>query len=170
MAKLDSVQEDVTIGLVETAKTYTVTYSDSKGGFSGTITVTYNAAYDLSVNQSSVTGYHVDKFTLQDGTEIATSGTWTIANDVTVVVNWAGNEYTVVLNAGANGTCSETQIPVIYGEAYTLPAGTPNEGYTFEGWKLNGTLIPLTGIWEHTAAGTIELTASWQSEEWTKNY
>lgn len=170
LAKLDDVQENVTIGVIETANTYTVTYSDAKGGFSGTITVTYDAAYDLSANQGSVTGYHVDKFTLQDGTEIAASGTWTIASDVTVVVNWAGNVYTVVLNAGANGTCSESQITVTYGQSYTLPVGTPNEGYAFEGWKLNGALIPLTGIWEHTAAGTIELTASWQSEEWTKNY
>ena len=170
LAKLNNVQENVTVNAVATANTYTITYSDAQGVFVDTVSVTYDAAYDWSKVPGTAVGYHFDKFTLEDGTYVATTGTWTIASDTTVVVNWAGNEYTVVLNVGNGGTCETKQITVVYGEQYELPSVTAKDGYVFEGWILNGKKVPVTGTWEYTAAGTIELVASWTSEEWTKNY
>ena len=170
LAKLSNVQETITVNAIPTPNTYTITYVDAQGIFKNTVDVTYDAAYDWSTLPSSPIGYEFDKFTLEDGTPIATSGVWKIADDTNVVVNWTGKKYTVVLNVGKGGTCAEMQIVVTYGEHYELPKVTAKDGYVFEGWKYNGNLIDLTGTWKYTSAGTIELTASYTSEEWTKNY
>ena len=43
--------------------------------------------------------------------------------------------YTVTFNAGTNGTCATTSLTEeAAGAGVTLPAATPNEGYTFDGW------------------------------------
>jgi hypothetical protein len=167
LAKLTNVTENLTVNATETANTYTITYVDAKGVFKNT-TVKYDEAYTL-IQSSAVDGYHVEKFTLQSGATIGASGTWNIAENVTITVHWAANTYTVKLNANG-GTCSVTEIIVTYGEAYTLPTDLQKASSVFEGWKLNGTVIANTGTWTWTTAGSFELTASWQSEEWTKNY
>lgn len=170
LAQLSNIQGNVTVNAVETANTYTVTYSDEKGIFVGTVEVTYDAAYDWSNTLEAVTGYNFEKLSLEDGTFVAMSGTWTIANDTTVVANWTAKQYTVVLKIGEGGTCAQTQFTATYDANYELPTVTVKDGYTFKGWTLNGKLISSTGIWSYDSTETIELIATWESDEWTKNY
>lgn len=168
LAKLSNVQEDVVVNLVETPITYTVTFVDVDGKTLGTQEVTYDAAYEL-VAPTAPTGHDFDKFTV-NGEAFATSGTWKNSDVTTIVVNWVAKTYTISLKVGSNGTCEKTEITVTYDEAYTLPKVTVKDGYVFAGWKLNGEKIDSTGTWKYAAAGTIELVASIQTEEWTKNY
>ena len=166
LAKLASVTDNVIVNAVETANKYKVTFKDAKNVVTQEVEVTYDAAYDLTP-ASAPTGYHFDYFT-KDGEKFAASNTeWKIANDVELTVVWAGNTYTVKLNAN-EGTCSAATIDVIYGESYTLPTPT-KEGYIFEGWYQDSTKVELTGTWSLTGA-SIELKAKWRNEEWTKNY
>lgn len=166
LAKLASVTGNVTVNAVETANKYKVTFVDAKNVVTQEVEVTYDAAYDLTP-ASAPTGYHFDYFT-KGGEKFAASNTeWKIANDVELTVVWAGNTYTVKLNAN-EGTCSAATIDVIYGESYTLPTPT-KEGYIFEGWYQDSTKVELTGTWSLTGA-SIELKAKWRNEEWTKNY
>lgn len=49
--------------------------------------------------------------------------------------------FTVTLNAGTNGTLTETETTVTLNEAFTLPAPTANTNFVFRGWEYNGNLI-----------------------------
>lgn len=170
LAQLSNIQSNVTVHAVETANTYTVTFSDAKNIFTGTVDVTYDAPYNWSNLLTMVTGYNFEKLTSEEGAFVAMSGTWTIADDQTITANWTAKEYTVVLTVGNGGTCTQTTMTVTYDGHYTIPAVTVTDGYVFEGWKLNGTLIASAGTWSYDSNETIELVASLKTEEWTKNY
>jgi len=173
LAMLNNVTENITVDAIETAIKYKVTYQDNKGQITGQVTLEYDATYDLTPT-AVVTGYTFDKFT-NNGVTVATKGTWTIASDVTLVVNWKANTYTVTLDANG-GSCSSTSMKITYDSEYTLPTPT-RSGYTFTGWytengnKVEGNTWKLTG-----ANNSIKLKAAWKANddssegEWTKNY
>lgn len=171
LEQLKDVQQNVVVNAVETPNKYKITYSDAKGVFKGTIELDYNEKYDWTLENNPVTGYTFSKFKIQDGekfVDVPVSGNWSVVGDVTVIVEWTANTYTVVLNPNG-GECSERKITMTYDADYTLPTPTRDD-HTFLGWKLNGKEIPTSGKWTYAAAGTIELVASWRSNEWTNNY
>lgn len=50
----------------------------------------------------------------------------------------AATSYTVAFDAGTNGTCATKTQDVTIGESINLPTVTPNEGWEFDGWYLDG--------------------------------
>ena len=80
--------------------------------------------------------------------------------DHTLVARWQGNDYTVSFNSNGGSTC--VPITVRYGNPYgTLPAPS-RSGYTFLGWKYNGTVITADTIADITDANHT-LTAQWEA-------
>ena len=173
---MGSVNSNLTVHAVETAKTYTITFSDAKGKITGTQTVTFDGDYDFSPDVTLV-GYTFDKYTL-DGAKVDQKGKWMKDSEskaFTLVVVWKANTYTVTLNSDG-GTCDKESIDVIYDAAYELPTPT-RSGYTFAGWYQGTTKVDLSGdAWKYTGAdGQISLVASWtkngdEDGDWTKNY
>ena len=176
LALLDNVTANVTVDAIETANKYEITYQDIKGKITGKVTLEYDDSYDLTPT-AVVEGYTFDKFTY-NGKKVDTKGTWTIAENVTLVVNWTANKYTVSLDA-KGGSCSTASMEIVYDSEYALPTPT-RSGYTFTGWETeDGTAIALSGdAWKHTGANnSIHLKATWEKNtddssdgDWTKNY
>ena len=81
--------------------------------------------------------------------------------DKEFTAHWAGNKYTVTLDANG-GEVEDDTIDVIYGDVYTLPTPT-RTGYTFDGWY-NGDTKCSGGTWERTES--LEVVAKWKANSY----
>lgn len=81
--------------------------------------------------------------------------------DKEFTAHWAGNKYTVTLDANG-GVIEDGTIDVIYGDVYTLPTPT-RTGYTFDGWY-NGDVKYSSGTWEATE--NLEVVAKWKANSY----
>lgn len=85
-----NITENIEVGVIETAKTYTITL-DANGGTvtQSTVTVTYDQAYQLEVPVFA--GKEFTGWTYNDISEVATQGTWKIdakSGTLVLVANW----------------------------------------------------------------------------------
>ncbi len=109
------------------ANTYTITINLNGGtGIATSMTVTYNAHYDLStLGTPSKLGY------IFNGYDIETEGTYTVVGNTEATVQWTADNKTVVFEADG----VETEVTVLNGFAVSRPATDPTKtGYTFQGW------------------------------------
>ena len=90
-----NISEDTTVETIATPETYTITYVLKEGetidGKTGIITetVTYDSDYTLATPKNDVDAEFA-YWAEADGTFRATTGKWTIANDVELHANWSG--------------------------------------------------------------------------------
>ncbi|MCL2521906.1 MAG: InlB B-repeat-containing protein, partial [Erysipelotrichales bacterium] len=157
------IANDVTLVASWTANTYTITFNVNGGNtlVPGTQDVVFGESYTLPTptrEGHTFAGWY-------NGTDsIALTGTWTIANDVTLVATWTANNYTITLDVnGGNALVPNTQ-NVTFGQPYTLPTPT-RTGFTFAGWYNGTDLIPLDGTWDITNDTT--LIAQWTANTYT---
>ncbi len=152
-----SIDSDVELTAVWTAKTYEVTLNKKDGTAAPeTKIVTFDKAYDLGTPVK--TGYEFLAWTTEEGT-FPTTGTWTTDSALSLTASWRAKTYTVTFNvSGGDSLASNTQT-VTYGVApATFPQPT-RDGYTFDGWKLGNEILLPTTPWNHD--GNVELVASW---------
>lgn len=130
LAKLNNISGNVVVNAVETAKTYTITLNANGGTVaSATITVTYDATYELP------TPTHENKFMSfvawkdENGAVVA-NGTWTTDSDVTLTAEWTNVQKTFTVTFKQDGQADKTY-DVKEGESFTeIPAVVEKTGYT----------------------------------------
>ena len=85
------------------------------------------------------------------------SSSTTVTSNMTVIASWTANTYTISFNS--KGGSSVSSITRTYGESLgTLPSPT-REGYTFGGWKYNGSKVKF----DTTVTSDMELVATWSA-------
>ncbi|MCQ2308237.1 MAG: InlB B-repeat-containing protein [Bacteroidales bacterium] len=149
--------------------TYTViaTASPVDGGtVNGVVTYTqdYTALEEVTLTAAAAEHYHFVNWTAADGTEVSTSAeyTFTAEGDVSLMANFALNEYTIA--ATANPTVGGTvegagQYQAL--EEVTLKA-TAAEGYHFISWTENGTPISTNASLSFQATENRNFTANFE--------
>ena len=136
-----NISENITVKAVATANTYTVTY---EGG--ATMAVTYDAPYELATPVQD--GY---KFLgwFNGEAEMAMSGTWTIANNVTLTAKWQKIHTVTFVQNG----CDNIVKTVLDGEALAeVPEVQAKVGYTIA-WDITD-FSAVTGDMTVTAVET----------------
>lgn len=88
-----------------------------------------------------------------------------VSDDLDLTARWQKNTYTVTFNAnGGSGVASQK---VEYLGTAEMPAAPARDGYTFEGWYLNGTLWNFD---EMPVTGDITLVAHWSENRYTVTF
>ncbi len=159
-----NISQNLTVTAIATANSYTVTYDANGGTVDGD---TEELIYDSSYTLKTPTKDNFEFVGWKNGTEtVASSGTWNIAKDVTLVAEWEEKEaYTITYNLGSNaqaGLIFSTQT-VFYGEDFTLviPSNT-NSALYFVCWVITDTTTVFEdGNW--TLKEDISLTAVWDT-------
>lgn len=130
LAKLNNISGNVVVNAVETAKTYTITLNANGGTVaSATITVTYDATYELP------TPTHENKFMSfvawkDENGAVVVNGTWTTDSDVTLTAEWTNVQKTFTVTFKQDGQADKTY-DVKEGESFTeIPAVVEKTGYT----------------------------------------
>ncbi|MDR0373514.1 MAG: InlB B-repeat-containing protein, partial [Nitrososphaerota archaeon] len=89
-----------------------------------------------------------------------------ITGNLTVIAQYAINNYTVTFDAAGGAPTPEPQ-QVSYGETVTRPPDPINSGYAFLGWYVNGTLWDFNN---DTVSGNLTLTGKWGPIDYWINY
>lgn len=141
VAEFVDVSENITVTAVETANRYTITYQPGDGTLDATTqTVTYDAEYTLKVPVHQDGAYTFTCWTRADNTSVAQSGTWKIAEDITLTAQYA-EPYTVSF---VQEGCETVVVKVAEGgslAADAIPAPQEKEGYTVNWDKTDFTNI-----------------------------
>ncbi len=122
---------------------YEITASTNPNGagtISGTGEYNYGASCTLTVTPNE--GYTFVNWT-KDGQVVGTSTsiTFTVTGDADYVANFNTNTYEITASTNPTGAGTVTGAGEYnYGASCTLTV-TPNEGYTFANWTLNGTVV-----------------------------
>lgn len=141
-------------------KTYVVTMDANGGKVTATRKeVVYGDSYKLPVPMRD--GYDFVGW-YSYSTEVDTSGTWEIANNMSLTAKWEASEYTVRLDADG-GVVSREKLTVTYGKSYSLPTPT-RTGYSFRGWYKGSKAFDSSGYWDYT--DDVTLTARWQGNSY----
>jgi len=161
-----NIASDITLTSVFSANEYIITL-DVNGGNTlpaNTQTVTFGQNYTLPV--PTRTGHTFNGW--YNGKDLMPlTGTWDIANDVTLVASWTANTYTITFDVNGGENLDPNTQNITFGESYTLPEPTRN-GFTFLGWFNGLDLIDLTGIW--AISENITLRAEWESQSFFVNF
>ena len=151
--ELDS---DLTLNAKWTANQYKISFNSSGGGSFNAQTVTFGTYVSLPTPSKS--GYDFDGW--YDGSTKVTSGTWSVAKNVTLVAKWTNKSSTLTLNANG-GPGVPSSITVRRGEYYSLP--TPRRtGYNFLGWYNGSSYFSSSGYYNLTS--NVSLTAKWEAK------
>ena len=126
--------------------------------------VTYGGAYTLE--EPSFEGYTFLGWKINDeDTEyFPKNGTYNETSSITLKAVWASNEYTITYDkVKETATISKTTDTVTPGNSCTLLTPTC-DGYTFGGWKIDGTETVLDVKDPYTPTGSVTLVAQWQQD------
>ena len=126
--------------------------------------VTYGGAYTLE--EPSFEGYTFLGWKINDeDTEyFPKNGTYNETSSITLKAVWASNEYTITYDkVKETATISKTTDTVTPGNSCTLLTPTC-DGYTFGGWKIDGTETVLDVNDPYTPTGSVTLVAQWQQD------
>ena len=133
--KIVKVLNDQTLYAHWTVNKYTITFN-SQGGMleNNKKEVTYDEVYgelpEPSMEGHTFEGWYTDP---ENGTEITSSQTVKIKNDITLYAHWTVNKYTITLDPDG-GQITNSTIEIEYGANYSLPEQPTKQGYTFSGW------------------------------------
>ena len=105
-------------------------------------------------------------FTSADNGEEITTG-MTLDASIHIYARWAADEYTVSLDAN-DGQVEQQEVKVYYDSRYGLLPMPTRKGYSFNGWRLNGTNITQNTICRMT--GDHVLTAAWTANCYSVTY
>lgn len=168
-----NVTNNVTVTANFAVNTYTLTYSaGANGSISGTSPQTVNYGSNGSAMTAVPnTGYHFVNWS--DGSVANPRTDANVTNNVTVTVNFAINTYTLIYNAGANGTISGPSPQTVnYGASGSAVTAVSNSGYTFTNWSDGLTANPRTdmGVTSNiTVTANFVATSLPVSAPWTTN-
>lgn len=138
------------------------------GNISGTGTFSYGQTCTLVATTNS--GYTFLNWT-KDGEVVATTASYsfTVEESAQYVANFSQNTYTITVAANPaeaayvfiqNGQNGE----FAYGESCTLRVATPNPGYHFINWTLNGTVVSTDPTYTFTVTGNANFVANFDVE------
>ena len=158
---------DVKLYAVFEANKYVITFNVNGGDalISNTQEVTYDSSYSLPA--TSKMGYTFCGW-VNGSMPVSQTGTWSIANNVTLVASWTLNKYTIQydLNGGTNN--SQNKKSYTY-EDNTFVINEPTRvGYTFVGWTGSCGETPVKNV--TISKGTIgnkTYTANWEANHYT---
>ncbi|MBR5658060.1 MAG: InlB B-repeat-containing protein, partial [Lachnospiraceae bacterium] len=147
--------------------TYTIAFAANGGtGTMSNITVKYNETKTLpkcsfSKAGSSFTAWKWNDKTYANGASVKNL-TSTNGATITFTAQWKANSYTIVFEDNG-GTGTQASISTTYGATVTLPACSfARTGYTFAGWKINGTVYKAGDkVKNLCTGGQVVATAQW---------
>ena len=154
-----------------TQDTYLITATSNPygaGSINGAGNFSYGQTCTLVATANS--GYTFLNWT-KDGEVVATTATYgfTVEESAVYVANFTQNTYTITVAAnpaeaayvfiqnGQNGQ-------FVYGQSCTLRVATPNPGYTFVNWTLNGTVVSTEPTYTFTVTGNANYIANFTVE------
>ena len=151
------------------ANTYIVTYNVNEGDAltPNTLEVTYGEAYELA------TPTRESKFFsgwMYDGDIVANSGTWNIADNVTLVAQWSDvKTFEVSFSGGPGATGTVSSIFATENSVIQLPSkGFTRAGHTFEHWIYDGELFDEGA--DFTVKEDCEITVDWSVNSYKISY
>ena len=151
VAEFVDIYENITVTAVETANNYTITYQPGDGTLDAiTQTVTYDAEYTLKIPVHQDAAYTFTCWTRADNTSVAQTGTWKIAEDITLTAQYA-EPYTVSF---VQEGCVTVVVKVAEGgslAADAIPAPQAKEGYT-----VNWDKTDFTNITQNIIVNTVQ--------------
>ena len=131
---------------------------------------TYSGASLTPVKALPPTGWHFVNWT-SDGTVVSTANPLTLTNvtsDMTLVANFAVNQYTLLYQAGAHGSISGTlQQTVTHGESGSPVTAVAATGYHFTQWSDGSTTNPRT---DANVTGNLALMALFAVNQYTVTF
>lgn len=143
-----------------TVKKYTITFNSSGGSVVDNQTIEEGKKVAQPANPTR-DGYTFNGWTLNGS---AYDFNKTVTSNITLTATWKEvikNNYTVTFNSnGGSAIASQT---VVEGNKATSPANPTREGYTFNGWTLNGSNYNFN----NAITGNITLVASWNQKTYT---
>lgn len=180
-----NITSDLLVVAVKTPGKYTITYETGHAEAEIARTqqqVTYGEAYTLETAKCE--GFRFKGWKIK-GTQtmFASSGQYRQTGSITLVARWekdpnssywltdfeaddslVGKKYTITYDkVYAHAKLEQKELRVATGEAYTL--ATPEcDGYTFKGWKLEGTETVFTDGDEYPYSYGITLVAVWEKK------
>ena len=140
---IDVIKEDTIYKAQYSTNEYTIKYNLNTGSNNDAKEIKYNVESDvITLPTPTRTGYTFLGWSGSNGLKpqlevVIRKGS---VGNKTYKANWVSNAYKVSLNANG-GVVEEDYIMISYNSLYgTIPSPT-KEGYTFEGWYYNDTLI-----------------------------
>ena len=147
----------------------TLTY-DGNGNTSGSVpaaATTYANGTNVTVlgntNSLAKTGYTFNNWNTAPGgggTGYSAGNTITMNANYTLYAQWTEKNYTVTVNAGANGSVASGSITGHFDTKETLPTATANTGYHFSTWTTTSGSVTYDNQTSATAAKVYGLTAA----------
>lgn len=155
-------------------QTVTLNLNGGTGITDLSVNTKYDATFDLPETNPTKVGYTFLGWF--DGENNAVNASFTVKGDCTLTATWTAKTYTVTLNAGDNGTVTESTVSVTYDAIPTVnPIATPNNSDkdVFDGWfYMDGESkveIDFTATWE-IDNDSLTLTADWVGVPTTLTY
>lgn len=130
-ATFTNVQAGFTVYAKATANTYTVSY-DANGGTMSALTqdITFDSEYTLLTPTHENAYMRFDGWQMESGNMLASTGTWTMTEDVSVTAKWTDTRETYTISFVQAGQEIKT-FSVKAGESFTeIPAPVAKTGYT----------------------------------------
>ena len=149
----------------------TVSVSSTEGGTATASANSVEAGGSVTLTATRNEGYSFVNWTV-DGKEVSTSVTYTAT--ITANTEFKANfiSYKVTVVSGEGGTATANKIQVGYNGQVTLTA-TPNEGYSFVNWTVNGEEVSTKNPYTATITANTEFKANFRplrgvenSHEW----
>ncbi|MBE5741789.1 MAG: hypothetical protein E7360_00505 [Clostridiales bacterium] len=152
LAKLENITANVVVNAVETPNTYTITYDANEGVVTPeNQEVIYDS--DITLATPERDGYTFTGWTYEGNA--VTNGTWTIAENVTLVATWQEilEKFTVTfVQAGCE---SKTYTDIVENTSFTnIPDPIAKVGYNVT-WKAED-LAKLTSVTENVVVNAVE--------------
>ena len=145
---------------------YSVLFSHNDGSENADIgSVTYGDAWG-KLPMPSRNGYIFDGWYLND-TKILESDKVDLGESATLLAKWIPLQYSVSFDSNG-GKELPFESSVIFGQSYGNLPTTTRIGYTFGGWKLDGTIVDNNSIVSTSSNHT--LVAEWLANAYTVNY
>ena len=155
------VTKNITLKAAWAADTCVVSFDSAGGSFVAGQTVKYGKCVEQPANPTR-TGYTFKGWKLNgDDYDFTTPVT---SEQLTLTASWEAEERAVSFDT-AGGSTVETQT-VDYGQCATEPEAPTREGYTFQGWELDGKAYGFTT----PVTKDITLTAVWSSAYYTVSF
>ena len=141
--------------------THKVTVVSGEGGTAETSKTQVEDNEKITLTATPKEGYSFVNWTV-NGEEVSTSATYTVTvtNDIEYVANFISYKVTVVAGEGGTATANKTQVG--YNGQVTLTA-TPNEGYSFVNWTVNGKEVSTDNPYTVAVTSDIEYKANFIS-------
>ncbi|MBR5240461.1 MAG: hypothetical protein IKW05_00845 [Muribaculaceae bacterium] len=147
---------------------YTVSVSSDTKGTAIASSTNVEHGDNVTLTATPNEGYSFVNWT-QNGEEVSTENPYTVYNvtaNSSYMANFERMICAVSVSSNAGGTVASSTGSVEYGGSVTLTA-TPNEGYFFQNWKLNGTVVSTSATFTATVTANSNYVATFSDKKGT---